>query len=345
MKIAIHGPDELFSEVWIDYCDRLGLDYRLVDCHASDIVQQVADCDIVMWQHRHFEVGGKLIGRQVLAALEQAGKVVFPDHRTGWHFDDKLAQKYLLEAAGAPFAPTVAFLDQRDAHAWASKAAFPCVFKLRGGSGSANVSLIDSESAAHAVISKAFSVGFSQYNPSRDLKETLYRCRQGKVKWSAVFGSLRRFLYSTPFARTYPRERSYVMFQKFFPGNQFDIRVLAIGDRACAVKRMVRPNDFRASGSGIWRHARHEFDEQCVRIALGVTHKLGMQGMGYDFVFDGDGKPYIIEMSYGFPGAIFRDCPGYWDSDLRWHEGKFRPEEWIVDTVIAQHRSRGLSAR
>jgi hypothetical protein len=93
IKIAIHGPDELFSDIWSNYCDRLGLDYQLVDCHASNIIQQVANCDIVMWQRRHFELGGKLIGRQVLAALEQAEKVVFPEQKTGWRFDDKLAQK------------------------------------------------------------------------------------------------------------------------------------------------------------------------------------------------------------------------------------------------------------
>ena len=55
--------------VWIDYCKRQGLDHKLVNSRASDIVGQVGDCDIVMWQYTHFEVPDKLIGKQVLAAL------------------------------------------------------------------------------------------------------------------------------------------------------------------------------------------------------------------------------------------------------------------------------------
>lgn len=342
MKIAIHGPDDgFFSVVWIDYCKRQGLDHKLVNCRASDIVDQVADCEIVMWQHTHFEVPDKLIGKQVLAALEQSGKTVFPDHRTGWHFDDKVAQKYLLESIGAPMAPTVVLVDEREAHAWAAAASYPSVFKLRSGAGATNVRLVHRAAEAHRLVAKAFGAGFSQHNPMTDLKETLYRRRKGKATTYDILRSFRRFLTSTPFARKSPREQSYVLFQQFFPGNPFDIRVVAIGDRACAVKRMVRPHDFRASGSGLWHHARHEIDERCVRIAFDTTRRLGMQCMGYDFVFDGDGNPRIIEMSYGFPVDIFRDCPGYWDDALRWHEAKFLPEEWIVDTVVAQHRSRG----
>jgi biotin carboxylase len=238
-------------------------------------------------------------------------------------------------------------LDESQAHAWASAATYPNVFKLRCGAGATNVRLVHSAADAHRLIAKAFGAGFSQHNPMVDLRETWYRYRHrhGNAKAYDVLRSLGRFASSTPFARKMPPERSYVLFQQFYAGNEFDIRVVAIGGRACAVKRMVRPHDFRASGSGLWRHARHEIDERCVRIAFDVTQRLGMQCMGYDFVFDGDGNPQIIEMSYGFPGAIFRDCPGYWDKDLRWHEGRFLPQEWIVDTVVDQHRSRARVPR
>jgi len=345
MKIAIHGPDELFSGVWIDYCQRQRFAFKLVDCLADDIVQQVQDCDIVMWQHRHFAISGKLLGRPVLTALEQAGKIVFPDHRTAWHFDDKLAQKYLLEAIGAPTAPTTVLVNEDDAHAWAARARYPVVFKLRGGAGATHVRLVRSAADAHRLVAKAFGAGFSQHDALGDLKETLYRHRQGKEKASEVLRSVERFVTSTPFARQMPRERSYVLFQQFFADNRFDVKVVTVGERACAIKRMVRPEDFRASGSGLVHYAREDIDERCVQIAFDTTRRLGVQCMGYDFVFDGEGRPYIIEMSYGFSGEVFRHCTGYWDGDLGWHAGPFRAEEWMVDAVVAQYRSRtGIGA-
>jgi glutathione synthase/RimK-type ligase-like ATP-grasp enzyme len=45
-------------------------------------------------------------------------------------------------------------------------------------------------------------------------------------------------------------EKNYVYFQDFIPQNDFDIRIIVIGKRAFAIKRMVRKGDFRASGSG-----------------------------------------------------------------------------------------------
>lgn len=29
-------------------------------------------------------------------------------------------------------------------------------------------------------------------------------------------------------------------------------------------------------------------------------------------------------------------CPGYWTSDMQWHEGKFNPQEWMVANLIKE---------
>ena len=80
MKIAIHGPTSDFSAVWSDYCQRSGIEHKLVDCRAPDILDQVADCDIVMWQHSHFRVSDKIAARAILNSIEQAGKIVAGVH-------------------------------------------------------------------------------------------------------------------------------------------------------------------------------------------------------------------------------------------------------------------------
>ena len=44
-----------------------------------------------------------LVAQSIQSALEHSGFRVFPDWRTGWHFDDQVAQKCLFEAIGARY--------------------------------------------------------------------------------------------------------------------------------------------------------------------------------------------------------------------------------------------------
>ena len=60
------------------------------------------------------------------------------------------------------------------------------------------------------------------------------------------------------------REIGYAYFQDFIPENQFDIRVVVIGKRSFAIKRMVRKDDFRASGSGKIKYGKDNFDNEIV---------------------------------------------------------------------------------
>ena len=42
----------------------------------------------------------------------------------------------------------------------------------------------------------------------------------------------------------------------------------------------------------------------------------------------------IVEISYGFVKEGYDLCPGYWANKMNWHEGKFDPCGWMVDSVI-----------
>jgi hypothetical protein len=98
----------------------------------------------------------------------------------------------------------------------------------------------------------------------------------------------------------------------------------------------VRDGDFRASGSGNFAWAKELFDERCVKIAFEITSKLDLQVGAFDFVFDENNVPLIVELSYGFVSHVYDPCVGYWDLNLVWHEGKTIKEEWMVDLVIKQ---------
>tara|TARA_B100000795_G_scaffold269145_1_gene257726 strand:+ start:8384 stop:9391 length:1008 start_codon:yes stop_codon:yes gene_type:complete len=333
MKIAIHKSEWGYSKDWISYCNEKKIPFKIVNCYKSDIIKQVSDCDIIMWHHHHSLAKDTVFAKQLLFALEQSGKNVFPDFNTGWHFDDKLGQKYLLEAIGAPLVPTHAFYSRKDADKWVDKTSFPKVFKLRGGAGSTNVSLIYSKGDAKKLIKKAFGRGFASYDRIGNIKENLRRYNKNEILFVDLLYSFRRFFVSTEFAKIYGREKGYVLFQDFIPNNSFDIRVITIGEKAFAIKRLVRENDFRASGSGVIVYNKKEIDLRCISIAFEVSNKLKGQCVAYDFVFNND-NPLIVEINYGFAHESYFDCPGYWDEKLNWHEERFNASHWIIDLVV-----------
>jgi hypothetical protein len=45
MKIAIYHRPGTFSDRWIKFCTEKGINYKLVDCFRSDIIQQLDECN------------------------------------------------------------------------------------------------------------------------------------------------------------------------------------------------------------------------------------------------------------------------------------------------------------
>lgn len=331
--IAIHNSTAGFHSGWISWCDLYKVAYKLVDCYSNDLIGQLQGCAGLLWHHSQNDPKALLAAKPILFSLEQAGIKVFPNFNTNWHFDDKLGQKYLLEAIGVPLVPTYVFYDKKAALEWAASATFPKVFKLRGGAGSANVKLAKTHKAAKILINKAFGRGFSNYDAWGSLKERWRKWRLGKTSITDVIKGIVRFVYQPPFANALGKEVGYVYFQDFIPNNDHDIRVVVIGDNAFAIKRMVRKNDFRASGGGNILYEKSLFKENDIRLAFEIHDKLRSQCTAMDFVYD-KGEPKIVEISYGFTPEGYDDCPGYWDKNLNWYEGKFDPYGWMVENLV-----------
>ncbi|MDM1283392.1 hypothetical protein HXZ60_07360 [Acinetobacter towneri] len=333
MKIAIHHNPNSFSERWIEYCKKERIDYKLVNAFNNNIIEQLKDCDAFMWHHHHADFKDVTAAKKILFALEHAGIKVFPDFKTGWHFDDKVAQKYLLEAIGAPLVPSYVFYDKKEAIDWAKQTSYPKVFKLKGGAGATNVKLVKTEREAIQLINIAFGKGFAQFDRINNLKERFNKFRSGKGSFLSVLKGIARLFITTKFARQQCPEKGYIYFQEFIPNNNFDTRVVVVGGvKAAAEKRFVRENDFRASGSD--KFSYEDISNEVIKISFEVANKLKLQSVAFDFVLDVNNKPLIIEISYGFGTKGIEGVPGYWDSQLKWHEGKFNPQEWMVDEVI-----------
>lgn len=336
MKIAIHNRPGSFSDKWIEYCKRNHIDYKLVNAYDNDIVEQVKDCDAFMWHHHHTDYRDNLFAKQLLFSLQMSGTKVFPNFNTGWHFDDKVGQKYMLEAINAPMVQSYVFYTEAEAIQWIEQTDFPKVFKLRGGAGSHNVMLAHNKSDAIKFVKKAFGKGFSQKNIKHLLSDDIRKYKEGKVSAFYIIKDVAAFyLKAESFWKMYNREKGYVYFQEFIPDNTFDIRICVVDNKAFAIKRMVRENDFRASGSGHLVYSKAEIDERCVNIAFDVSRRLGLQCVGMDFVFDKDNNPLIVELGYGFAIAAYLQCEGFWTPDMEWHEGKgFDFCGWMVENVV-----------
>jgi len=128
-------------------------------------------------------------------------------------------------------------------------------------------------------------------------------------------------------------EKGYVYFQHYFPGVDHDIRVVVIGNRAFAIKRMVRKHDFKASGSGMIVHDQNQIPIDCVKLAFKIYRSLRAQCLAFDFIYTTD-QITLLEISYGFSSSGYLDCPGYWDEQLIWHQGKFTPEFFMIEDFI-----------
>lgn len=334
--IAIHNnkSKHLFHYLWIDYCEKNSIPYKLVDCYANDIVEELKGCSALMWHYHQAGFKDIVMAKSLLFSLEQSGMPVFPDFNTAWHFDDKVGQKYLLEALHIDLVKTWVFYDTATATQWIEQTSFPKVFKLRGGAGSQNVQLVPSKKEAHALVSKAFGKGFPAYDGWESLQERYRKWRLGKASFVEVIKGMVRLVQPPRYAKVMGNEMNYLYFQEFIPNNDSDIRIIVIDGKAFGIKRMNRENDFRASGSGFIRYEKEQIDEIFVKEAFAIHKKLQAQCLAYDFVYDANKKPLLIEISYGFANAGYNDCEGYWDEQMHWYEGTFNPYGWMVDLMM-----------
>lgn len=329
--LAIHHREGSYSDRWIAYCEEHAIPYRVVNCLATDIIQKLASAKYLLWHWSHGDPCEQLMARHVIMAAEQMGVEVFPNTATCWHFDDKVAQKYLLEALGAPLAPTYVFYDIVEVLRWIEEVPFPKVFKLRKGAGSGNVKLVRNPQEAKVLAKQAFGRGFWPvpgygYDASRRYRN--FRQQGGLLaivkRMPKVLAKIREM------NRGMGREKNYIYFQDFMPANRFDTRITIIGKRAFGFTRNVREGDFRASGSGHIVYDSERIHPQCIKTAFEVAHKLGSQSMAFDFALTESALPVILEVSYCFNAQAVYMCSGHWDDQLNWHEGHIWPQDAIL---------------
>jgi glutathione synthase/RimK-type ligase-like ATP-grasp enzyme len=298
-------------------------------------MSQLRGFDGLLWHWVHYEPCAQLVARQIIASIEMQNLKVFPNTATCWHFDDKIAQKYLLEAVAAPLAPSHVFFDKQEARQWIDRAEFPKVFKLRCGAGSQSVRLVKTKREAIKLCDRAFAKGFAAVNGYFNDAKTKARKINNMSQAMEKLRRMPKSIYASSFQKQFlPRQKGYIYFQDFLPDNKFDTRITVIGNRAFGFKRNNRPNDFRASGSGNIIYDTEGLDKRCIAIAFHVVAKLKAQSLAFDFILNENHDPQITEISYCYQNKAIHDCPGYWDDKMRWHESHVWPEDAILMDLL-----------
>lgn len=336
MKIAIHKTKGSFSDRWITYCNENNISYKLVDAYDNNIIADINDCEVFLWHHHHSNHRDNLIAKQLLYSLQISGKQVFPNFNTTWFFDDKIGQKYLLEAILAPIAPTYLFFSHSDVLQHINSLEFPKVFKLKNGAGSTNVRLVNNMRSAVKLSKRMFSTGFNPYDPLIDFREALIKYQNQKFSAKGVIYKLIRLFLPDKNLKLHSREKGYLYLQDFIPKNAYDTRIIVIGNKAFGIRRYTRANDFRASGSGRISFKKEDINEELVRLAFKVNEKIKSQCIAFDFILNGS-NPLILEISFGFTASAYTKCEGYWDRNLIWHQIKIDPCGWIIENIINEH--------
>lgn len=319
------------SPIWAEAIKHAGHQVKWVDVESTDILEQLKGCDGFMWRWAHFGGMSRIARRLLRIVEEELGLAVYPSQSTCWHYDDKIAQFYLLKALDIAIPATWVFFDKAEALEWADNINYPVVLKLATGAGATNVKLINNKSRCKQWIKILFKYRLSSLNEVTPGKIKLFK----RIKTAAK--ALLRGDGVLPVDNGYELNTGYAYFQDFLPDNDFDTRITVIGDRAFGFRRINRTDDFRASGSGEINWDPSKIDKRFVHLAFDTADKLDSQSCAIDGLYDGD-KPVVGEISYTYASWAVHKCPGHWkredSGNIVWKEGRMKPEQAQIDDFL-----------
>ncbi len=323
------GQEQSFSNRWKELAEHRGVEVQTVDVFRQGALELIRQCDAFMWRYGFGETE-RGFAKRLIPAIEHGLHIpVFPNWKTSWHFEDKITQGYLLEAAGIPVPRTWTFWERDDALEFCRDARYPFVAKLTAGIRSNNVVLVHDPAQAERLINHMFGAGVRTFHaPPVSIKKRIGRTKLIRALRGRKIGH-------------HPPQSGYFYAQEFLSGNAFDTRVTVIGNRAFAFRRFNREGDFRASGSGNISWEPSEVDLDTVHLAFEVAEKLQTQSIAIDGMRRGDTR-LVGEISYTYAAWAIERCPGHWATDslgkLRWVEGHLRAEDAIFEDFVRRLR-------
>lgn len=276
--------------------------HKVINLFQSDWLQQCSDVDIVISAYpsepsRLNELQAKT---GILEKYHQ--KICYPSAKDLWSYEDKVRMYYLVNEFRLPHADTFITHDYDEAIRFANTTRYPLISKIKTGSCSRGVDLIQTKEQALKIIHKNFGVG-------------------RKALW------------------TYSFEKDYVYFQEFISDATYDLRIFVVGDIIAGYRRRMKGKDFRASGVGILDRAL--FPEDAIVTAISLKEKWDTTILAVDFVDTNKSLDHkIIEASISFgldyPEYLEKDGERVFyqktTDGIKLKEGCF----WVQDFIITE---------
>ncbi len=331
----------VYSEKFRDILVQNNIEFQLIDPNSSLLLNNLKDCTHLIFRPSMGDTDKLIYDAIFYIAQNKYNIKCYPNFDTLWPHENKIKEYYLLKSHGFPIIDSYIFWTYDNARAFLHEAQFPVVAKLPKGAGSSNVILINSVKEGRKIIKHVFnrgvkSSGFrSRYNLTSITNVGLFKYSKYIIKSVLINSGMIKDKSDYP---KWQIQKDAILFQKYLPDNTSDTRVTVIGDKAFAFRRFVRKNDFRASGSGKFDLDPGKIDTKCIKLAFTISAKLNFDVMAYDFIYDKDKKPWINEISCGFIDWVVHSCPGYYDNNLKWHDGHFWPQQLQLQEFLGNNK-------
>jgi len=338
LKVALVYKENTFADEWLKYLQENNIEHFQVDPYQNDVIDKISKADFFFWHFDHFDHKDVLCAKSIINSLE--GKVkCFPNFKECFYFNDKLSQKYLLEAHQIQIPQTNVFYDKEEAKNFVSETKFPVVAKLRKGAGSSNVWLLKNIKEANEFINKSFGNGFSVFNAKKYLQTRFQTSKQNQSRLQNSLKGMRGAMINKGTAALQSKEKGYVLFQEYIPNDGFDIRVVVINkNKAFSARREVKENDWAASGSGIASYPNEHLDIAYAKAAFEIADKLDTRCIAIDFVREKNSNAiYTVEVSVFYAFYSMKPASGYWNRGLDWTEDDRDPQYFLIENFLSNN--------
>lgn len=207
--------------------------------------------------------------------------------------------------------------------------AAPYVFKTIGGAGSSGVHLVQTPKDGDRLRDKYFSV---------DLKRRVLLQQRKRVLTAEQFDAYRY---------RHKGFRRYIA-QAFVPRADHDYKVLVFGERFFGLKRHVRKNDFRASGSGNFDFSAR-LPEAVLSFAKGIAERLDAPQLSLDIVASPEGCHLIEYQGLNFGPITLTRSKGFYsqaaDGTWDWTAGSSDLAECFAHSIGVYFDHHGIRAK
>jgi glutathione synthase/RimK-type ligase-like ATP-grasp enzyme len=313
------------------YFNKYGYELEFIQFKDVDFKNEFWKNKIVIYTSSE-EIGNdyKSYIEDVILGLENAGAKVIPEFKflrahNNKVFMEILRDQLLGKELSGISSKLYGTLDELKEDVEKEKISFPCVIKKAEGSMSRGVHLAKNR---------------------KELLRLAKKITRTRHFFYEIKDKLRRYKYKG--YRVESKFQKKIIIQPFIPGLKNDWKILIYGEHYYILKRGIKKNDFRASGSHYNYQAgsKAEFPLHLLNQVEKIYRKLNVPYLSLDFAYDGN-RYYIHEIQAIYFGTSVLDsfCDRYYTKKAgKWilEKKQFDSEEEYVSSLINYLNNKGL---